>query len=152
MSSSIQVVGRTIAYGNVERLVVFVSVGTLPPADDEWVAYLRWVKTVADEHGGVEVLVLAGPKAPSASQRALITREISSDKLRMAILLSDKRILPIAKVFGWFVKNTKVLGLQQVNEGLSYLGHPMSREVESLLVSLRAQQGGATAAAVPHVG
>jgi hypothetical protein len=130
------VTSRTSRYGRHEDLVVFVARPGPGPSDEEWHAYVGWLRRVMNDTQGMRILVLARGKGPSAEQRSYANAELGGDRVRMAVLLEDPLLLPVIKVFSWFVRSLRIFAPTQVNEALGYLGVARSEGVDALLTQL----------------
>lgn len=127
------VVGATSSYGRYQNLVVFVASPGPGPSDEEWRAYVNWLRSVVERTPGTGVLVLARGKGPNAEQRSYANAEVGGDNVRMAVLLEDAKLLAVTKVFSWFVRSLRVFAPDKVDEALAYLGVLRSPAVDALL-------------------
>jgi hypothetical protein len=127
---------HTSRYGCHEDLVVFVARPGPGPSNEEWHAYVRWLRRIMDDKQGMRVLVLARGKGPSAEQRSYANAELGGERVRMAVLLEDPLLLPVVKVFSWFVRSLRVFAPTEVNEALGYLGVDRSEGIDALLTEL----------------
>lgn len=105
-----------------ESLVVFVCTPGLDLADEDWKQYVDWLRQLQKDTPEIRIFTAAGGRAPSATQRGLLNRELDVDRFRVAILLSNPALLPIVKVTAWFMRGVKPFGADEVAKALSYLG------------------------------
>ncbi|MDF3068701.1 MAG: hypothetical protein K0R38_4302 [Polyangiaceae bacterium] len=91
-------------------------------ADDDWRAYVQWLKDVQQRIPDIGILTAAGGRAPTSAQRSLVSRELNTDAIRMAILLSDPALLVIVRVTSWFMKGTAAFKAHEIDAALAFLG------------------------------
>jgi hypothetical protein len=133
-------IGRTISYGRRGDFIVFSARGKAPD-DEEWASYVAKLKTWSEQYEMMQLLVMSDDSAPTAAQRSLFNREVASQKMRVAAVLGSKRLLPIAKVFAWFVRSIEVFGPSDVDRALRYLGGPPASDVNWLFAQLGLSTG-----------
>ncbi len=112
----------TLATRLLGRIVVFVYRSDLNVADEDWRAYVQWLKELQNHLPEIGILIAASGRAPSASQRSWATRELNMDTFRIAVLLSDPKIVALVKVSAWFVKGIAAFKAYEVDEALAFLG------------------------------
>lgn len=103
-------------------LVVFVNRPGLEIADDDWRTYVHWLKDVQSVTPDLGILTAAGGRAPSSAQRSLLSRELKTDRIRVAVLLSDPKLLVIVRVTSWLMKGTAAFKAHEVDKALEFLG------------------------------
>ena len=128
--------GKSIAYGRRHDFVVFIAAPGKVPDDEEWVGYVGRLKAWSDQHETLRLLVISHDSAPTAAQRSLFNREVASYKMRIAAMLGSKKLLPIAKVFAWFVRSIEVFGPGDFDKALQYLDNPPITDVKWLFAEL----------------
>jgi hypothetical protein len=121
---------------HLDELVIVVHNPTLEPSDHEWENYVAWSKRILAQHGKLRVLVLAGAKAPTSKQRSHYNQEIAGDGVRIAILLTDKRLLAVVKVFSWFLRNVKPFETHDVAGAAAYLEVAHAEAIDVALAEL----------------
>lgn len=127
---------RTFSARLVKRLVVFVNATGLDIADDDWETYVRWLKALQHESLSLGILTAPHGRAPSAAQRGLLNRELRADRIKVAVLLSDPKLLVVVRVTSWFMKGVKAFGADEVDEALAYLGEGDAARVRSTIREL----------------
>ncbi|RYZ04247.1 MAG: hypothetical protein EOO73_24475 [Myxococcales bacterium] len=108
------------------RLVVFVNRPGFEIADDDWATYVQWLKSLQSQQAELAILTAAGGRAPSSAQRSMISRELKTDALRIAVLLSDPKLLAIVRVTSWFMRGTAAFKAHEIDKALEFLGAPES--------------------------
>ena len=134
----------TISVRLLDRLVVFVGREGVQIADADWKRYMEWLRALLLEPRELGVLVTTGP-APTSAQRSLLLQEPKADKLRVAVLISDAKMMAVTRVMSWFMKRTKPFPAHELQKALEHLG-------ESDIVRVRAsirELGGAPPKAAP---
>lgn len=101
---------------------MFVNRPGFDIADDDWRVYVQWLKDLQKEVRELGILTAAGGRAPSSAQRSLVSRELDTDAIRMAILLSDPKLLAIVRVTSWFMKGTAAFKAHEIDAALAFLG------------------------------
>jgi hypothetical protein len=119
----------TLSVRLVGHTVVFVSPPGRDIADPDWSRYVSWVRSIVDARGEVGILVAGKGRPPSSAQRSLFSREIAADRIRLAVLVSDRALLPILRVAAWLVRSARPFGPQEIEPALVFLNEP---EVEAV--------------------
>lgn len=101
---------------------MFVNRPGFDIADEDWRAYVQWLKDVQKVIPQVGILTAAGGRAPTSAQRSLVSRELNTDAIRMAILLSDPKLRAIVRVTSWFMKGTAAFKAHEIDAALAFLG------------------------------
>jgi hypothetical protein len=104
------------------RLVVFVNQPGLPIADADWRSYLDWLNAIQQSVSDVGVITAPGGSAPSSAQRSLLNRELRTDHIKVAVLLSDPKLVAIVRVTSWFMKSVEAFKAHELEKALAYLG------------------------------
>jgi len=104
------------------RLVVFVCKPGCDIADADWGVFIAWLKELQRTSPDLSVLTAAGGRAPSSAQRALLNRELQADRIRLAVLLSDPKLVAIVRVTSWFMKGAEPFRAHELDKALLYLG------------------------------
>lgn len=104
------------------RLVVFVCKPGLDIGDSDWALYLDWLKALQRVSPDLGIVTAAGGRAPSSAQRSLLNRELQTDRIRLAVLLSDPRLIPIVRVSSWFMKGATPFRAHELEKALAFLG------------------------------
>jgi hypothetical protein len=112
----------TLAVRLLDRLIVFVCKPGLDIADDDWGKYIAWVKAIQAENPQLNILTAPGGRAPTSAQRSLLNRELDTDQLRLAVLLSDPKLVVIVKVSSWFMRSAQPFRAGELDKALAYLG------------------------------
>lgn len=102
--------------------MVFVCKPGLDIDDDDWAQYVDWLKALQKRSPDIGILTAAGGRAPSAAQRSMLNRELQTDHIRLAVLLSNPALIPIVRVTSWFLKGAAPFGAHEVEKALAYLG------------------------------
>lgn len=106
----------------LDRLVVFVCRPGLEIADNDWRVYVDWLKSIQAEKPQLNILTAPGGKAPSAAQRSLINRELNTENLKLAVLLTDPKLVVIVKVSSWFMRSAEPFRAHELDKALAFLG------------------------------
>jgi hypothetical protein len=106
----------------LNRLVVFVCKPGLDIADDDWAQYVTWLKAIQAETANLGILTAAGGRAPSSAQRSLLSRELQTDRIKVAVLLSDPKLVVIVKITSWFMRGAEAFKAHELEKALLYLG------------------------------
>ncbi len=125
--TSTEILGETLSCCYDGGLVIVAHAINVPPSDVEWEAYVRWAAALCRVHGKLKVLVLPGNHSPSSRQRSLYNSEIGADSVEIAVLIRQPGMLPIIKIFAWFIRSIKAFGRDDLPGALDYLGitaHP----------------------------
>lgn len=104
------------------RLVVFVCTPGRDIDDQDWQTYVAWLKALQRNTPELGVLTAADGRAPSSAQRSLLSRELDADRIRLAVLLSDPKLVVIVKVSSWFMKGAEPFKAHELDKALTYLG------------------------------
>jgi hypothetical protein len=118
------------------RLVVFVCKPGCDIADADWNQYLQWLQTLQRDVPDLAVLTAAGGRAPSSAQRALLNRELKADRIRLAVLLSDPKLVAIVRVTSWFMKGAEPFRAHEIEKALAYLGEGDPARVRTVIREL----------------
>lgn len=102
-------------------LIVFVNRAGVEIADADWRKYVEWAKAMQARLREIRILTAPGGSAPTSAQRSLFSREVNTDYVRMAILLSDPKLLAIVRVTSWFMRNTAAFKAHEVEQALEFL-------------------------------
>ena len=86
----------------VGRLVVFVGRPGLDIGDDDWLRYVEWLKELQ-----------------RSSQ--IVNRELNTNALRLAVLLSDPKLVVVVRILSWFIKSARAFRAHELEEALAYL-------------------------------
>ena len=108
------------------RIVVFVYRSDLDVADEDWRAYVQWLKELQAQLPQIGILITSGERTPSSAQRSWATRELNMDTFRIAVLLSDPKLVAIVRVSAWFMKGIAAFRPNEVEQALAFLGEPES--------------------------
>lgn len=127
------------------RLVVFVNRPGLEIADPDWRRYLDWLKAIQAETPDLAVITAAGGRAPSSAQRSLLNSEVRTDRIRIAVLLDDPKLVVIVKVTSWFMKSAEPFKAHELEKALAYLGETNVALVKTTIREL----GGSVAKVAP---
>lgn len=106
----------------LNRLVVFVNKPGVDIADDEWERYVQWLKALQHESLSLGILTAPDGRAPSSAQRALLSRELRTDRIKVAVLLSDPKLVVIVRVTSWFMKGVQAFKAHELEQALVFLG------------------------------
>ena len=106
----------------VNELVVFVCQPNLDIGDDDWRTYVQWLKELQRELPSLGILTAAGGRAPSSAQRSLLSRELQTDRIKVAVLLTDPKLVVIVKITSWFMKGAEAFKAHELEKALAYLG------------------------------
>jgi hypothetical protein len=106
----------------VGRLIVFVCRAGLDIADDDWRKYIDWLKALQQVSPELKILTAPGGRAPSSAQRSLINRELDTDAMRLAVLLSDPKLVAVVRVTSWFMRSAEPFRADELEKALAYLG------------------------------
>jgi hypothetical protein len=112
----------TLSARVLDRLVVLVGKPGMAFADDDWSRYVQWLKQLQQQSPRLCVLTVAAGRPPSAAQRSLVNRELKTDEVRLAVLLSDSKLVAIVKVVSWFLKSAEPFRAHEIEKALAYLG------------------------------
>jgi len=105
----------------------------------EWLRALQW------EGRELSVLVTSGAPPPTSAQRSLLLRELKADKIRVAVLISDPKVIVVVRVMSWFMKGTKPFRAHELQKALEHLGEGDIARVRTTIREL----GGVLAKAAP---
>lgn len=106
----------------LKRLVVFVNKPGIDIADGDWDRYVQWLKALQHESLSLGILTAPDGRAPSASQRSLLNRELRTDRIKVAVMLSDPKLVVIVRVTSWFMKGVQAFKAHELEQALAYLG------------------------------
>jgi hypothetical protein len=129
----------------LNRLVVFVCKPGCEIGDDDWMQYVMWLKALQEETLNLAILTAPDGRAPSSAQRSLLSRELRTDRIKVAVLLSDPKLVVIVKITSWFMRGAEAFKAHELEKALRYLG-------ETDLVRVRAtirELGGVVHKAAP---
>lgn len=127
------------------RLVVFVNRPGLDISDLDWRRYLDWLRAVQAETPELSIITAAGGRAPSSAQRSLLNSEVRTDRIRIAVLLDDPKLVVIVKVTSWFMKSAEPFKAHELEKALAYLGETNVALVKTTIREL----GGSVPKAAP---
>ncbi len=126
----------TFSARRLGRVIVFVCRSGHDIGDQDWAEYVGWLKALQSNELELKILTAAGGRAPSAAQRSLISRELNTDAMRVAVLLSDAKLLAIVRVTSWFMKGTKAFGAHEIEKALTFLGETDAAGVRAVIRDL----------------
>ena len=106
----------------LNRLVVFVCKPGMDIADADWEIYVRWLKDLQRDNLNLGILTAAGGRAPTSAQRAVLSRELRTDRIKIAVLLSDPKLVVIVKITSWFMRGAEAFKAHELEKALLYLG------------------------------
>jgi hypothetical protein len=112
----------TFSARRLDRLIVFVNHRGREVADDDWNQYIQWLKALQALTPELSILTAPDGRAPSSTQRALLNRELVTDNVRLAVLLSDPKLVAIVRVSSWFMKGAEPFRAHELEKALAYLG------------------------------
>ncbi len=130
-----QLVLPTISFRLLDQLVVFVGKPGIEIADADWGRYMEWLKALLTDGRKLGVLVTPGP-APSSGQRSVLLQVLKADTVRVAVLISDPKVIAVVRVMSWFLKNTKPFPANELENALAYLGERDVARVRSTIRDL----------------
>lgn len=111
----------TFSTRRLGHLVVWVGRLDVDISDADWAIYVAWLKELQQAIGEVKVLTTQG-RAPSSSQRSLIDRELNTEQLRIAVMLSNPALVSIVRVTSWFIKSVAAFKQNELEKALAFLG------------------------------
>jgi hypothetical protein len=118
------------------RLVVFVCAPGRDIDDKDWGEYVQWLKQLQRDKTELRILTAAGGRAPSSAQRSLLNRELDTQQIRLAVLLTDPKLVVIVKVSSWFMKGAEPFKAHELDKALTYLGETDSARVRNAIREL----------------
>lgn len=113
---------RTFSARLLGRLVVFVSRPNCDIDDADWARYVDWLKALQRDSSALKILVTPDGRPPTSAQRSLANREVKTDDVRMAVLLSDPKLVVIVRVFSWLLESAEPFRAHELEKALAYLG------------------------------
>lgn len=120
----------------LNRLVVFVGKPGMDFADDDWEKYVQWLKELQRDNLSLGVLTAAGGQAPSSAQRSVLSRELRADRIKLAVLLTDPKLVVIVKITSWFLGGAEAFRAHELEKALLYLGETDVARVRSTIREL----------------
>ena len=117
-----ELVQQSFSARRLDRLIVFVNRPGHEIADDEWAAYVQWLKALQTLTPDLAILTAPEGRAPSSAQRSLLNRELDMDRIKLAVLLSDPKLVVVVRVSSWFMKGAEPFQAHEVERALAYLG------------------------------
>ena len=115
---------------------MFVCRPELDIDDGDWQRYVAWLKALQAKEPVLKVLTAPGGRAPNAAQRRLLNEELRADSLRVAVMLSDPKLLVVVRITSWFIKNTEAFGANELGLALKFLGADNVAEVRAAIRAL----------------
>jgi hypothetical protein len=146
MTEPRDLLGKTMSCRQIDDLVIVVHDPQLAPDDAEWERYVKWCSGLLTRYPALKVLVLSGDKAPSAPQRSLYNREIAGERVHIAVLMTNRAVIMIVKIFAWFVGNIRAFEKDDLAGACAYLGIKPSDEIRKALSELRGNSAGSVRA------
>jgi hypothetical protein len=120
----------------LNRLIVFVNKPGVEIADADWERYIEWLKGLQHESLSLGILTAPDGRAPSSAQRALLNRELRTDRIKVAVLLSDPKLVVIVRVTSWFMRGVQAFKAHELEQALAYLGEGDLARVRSTIREL----------------
>jgi hypothetical protein len=112
-----------------------------PPTNEEWDAHLRLLERVMREHGTVNTIVLSEGGAPSATQRAALTKVLGTGPTRSAILTRSSAVRAVLTALRLW--NPTIVGFtpDALPKAMEFLGleRGMRETIERAFTELRAE-------------
>lgn len=119
------------------KLVVFVCRPGLDIGDEDWERYIAWLRRIQEQRSPeLAILTAAGGRAPSSAQRSLLSRELKTEFIRLAVLLSDPKLIPIVKISSWFMKSGEPFRAHEIDKALRFLGETDGARVRTTIREL----------------
>lgn len=56
------------------------------------------------------------------AQRSLLSRELQTEHIKVAVLLTDPKLVVIVKITSWFMKGAEAFKAHELEKALAYLG------------------------------
>jgi hypothetical protein len=110
-----------------------------PPTNAEWDAHLRLLEQTMRAHGSVNTIVLTEGGAPSATQRAALTRVLGKGTTRSAILTRSAAVRAVLTALRLW--NPTIVGFtpDELPKAMEFLGLPpgMLGAIERAFTELR---------------
>lgn len=103
------------------RLVVWVGKPDVEIADPDWETYVKWLHSVQQANRDIKILTVAGGRAPSARQRGMLNRELDTERMRVAIMLSNPNLVAIVRVTSWFIRGVAAFKQDELSAALKHL-------------------------------
>lgn len=129
----------------VNQIVVFVCQPNMDLGDDDWRTYVQWLKELQRSLPSFGILTAAGGRAPSSAQRSLLSRELETERIKVAVLLTDPKLVVIVKITSWFMKGAEAFKAHELEKALAYLGE---KDVVRIRATIR-ELGGIVHKAAP---
>jgi hypothetical protein len=123
----------------IDRLVVFVNEPGTDISDGDWQRYVDWLKALQSVSPELKILTAPGGRAPSSAQRSVLNRELKTDSMRVAVMLSDWKLVAVVRVTAWFIKGAEAFGATDLEKALAYLGE--SGSLAAVRVAFRELSG-----------
>lgn len=129
----------TFSARRLGSLVVYVANAEREIADADWEPYVKWLQAIQRESGELKVLTAAGGSAPSSSQRSMLDRELDTDRLRVAVMLSNPKLVAVVRAFSWFIKGITPFKAHELDKALAFLGEADTAGVRAAIHELGGQ-------------
>ena len=129
----------TFSARRLGSLIVFVCKPETDIDDADWAPYVKWLQAIQLVEGELRVLTTAGGRAPSAKQRSLLDRELDTEHLRVAVLLSNPQLVTVVRAFSWFIKGIKPFKAHELDKALEFLSEPDTARVRTAIRELGGQ-------------
>jgi hypothetical protein len=130
-----------MAYRVVDRLLLVVHHPSEAPAPAEWNAYVAGARSLLEKQGKLKTLVISGAAPPNSNQRSHYSSSIPGRNARLALVIGDRKVVPIAKVFAWFMPNVRVFSPGDLLRALMYLDVDPSPVLDEQLDELARSMG-----------
>lgn len=134
-----QLVLSTFSARRLGSLIVYVANGDAEIADGDWERYVKWLQAIQLEEGELRVLTAAGGRAPSSKQRSLLDRELNTERLRVAVMLSNPKLVAVVRAFSWFIKGITPFKAHELDKALAFLNETDTSRVRSAIRDLGGQ-------------
>jgi hypothetical protein len=131
-----KLVFTTFSARRIGALVVWVGSGDLEIADADWEPYVKWCQAIQRETGELKVLTTPFGHAPSPSQRSLLDQELDTERMRVAVMLSNPKLVAVVRAFSWFIKGITPFKAHELEKALAFLGESDTAGVRAAIHEL----------------
>lgn len=135
----------TFAVRLLDRLIVWVGRPGVHITDVDWNRYIEWIQALLLKAPELSVLVTSGTPPPTSAQRSLFNREIKFESVRIAVLISDPKLVAVVRVMSWFMKSAEPFRSHELQKALAHLGESDVARVRTTIREL----GGVLSKAAP---
>lgn len=113
---------KTLAFSRMRDCLLYVGLDETP-SDEDWAAYLEFLRAHARPHRLNRALVVPQRSIPTARQRRLLAEVVARLPIRVAVLTDSLAARGVVTALSWFNPGYRCFGAAALEEALAFLGY-----------------------------